>query len=212
VQLGQVKNYGGQSTGTRASNSKDDAGWFNLGILIAALLRMRSSKHVLVVEDDASIRHLLEQVLRDAGYSVSTASNGAQALQFLSTGSPELLLLDLMMPDMNGWELLRCIATCGDLAAVPVLVVSAAGANGLSEAQDLGAPAFLPKPFDIDELLGEVDRLTTRPIRQCAWCGHVATSSGNFDLRSGRSLAWATHGVCPQCKRREIEKILRESA
>jgi DNA-binding response OmpR family regulator len=171
-----------------------------------------SSKHVLIVEDDDSIRHLLEQALRDAGYSVSTASNGTQALHSMREDSPELLLLDLMMPEMNGWDLLRCIAECGELAAVPVLIVSAAGANGLSEAQELGAPVFLPKPFDIDKLLLEVERLTTRPIRQCAWCRQVATSGGDFELRSGRTLAWATHGVCPQCKTREIEKILRESA
>src|SRR5579859_1584727 len=65
----------------------------------------------------------------------------------------------------------------------------------------------LPKPFDIDVLLFEVERLTTRPIRQCAWCGQVPTSNGEFDLHAGRILRWATHGVCPQCKHREMQQI-----
>ena len=173
---------------------------------------MHSSKYVLVTEDDDSIRDLLEQALSDAEYSVATASNGTRAIQLMHERSPDLLILDLMMPDMNGWELLRRMADSPDLAAVPVLVVSAAATSGLSEAQDLGAPVFLPKPFDIDELLLEVERLTTRPIRQCAWCGQVATSNGQFDLHSGRILPWATHGVCPQCKRRQIQEILGHTA
>jgi DNA-binding response OmpR family regulator len=173
---------------------------------------VRSSKHVLVVEDDDSIRDLLERALSDAAYQVSTAMSGARALESMYAHLPDLLVLDLMMPDMNGWELLREMAQSRELASVPILVVSAASATGLREAQDLGAPVFLPKPFELDDLLSEVERLTTRPTRQCAWCGQVATSSGDFELHSGRTLAWATHGVCPRCKRHQIERILGESA
>ncbi len=167
---------------------------------------------MLVTEDDDSIRDLLEQALSDADYSVLTASDGARAMQLMHEQPPELLILDLMMPDVNGWELLRRMADSPDLAAVPVLVISAAGPNGLSQAQDLGAPVFLPKPFDLDKLLVEVERLTSRPIRQCAWCRQVATSNDEFDLHSGRILPWATHGVCPQCKRRQMQQILDQSA
>jgi CheY-like chemotaxis protein len=174
---------------------------FTVGIFIAQALALGSSKHVLVVEDDESIRDVLEDALNDAAYSVPTASTGGRAIQAMHRRLPDLLLLDLMMPDMNGWELLQRMTQCPELAAIPVLVVSAAGANGLKEAQDLGAPVFLPKPFDVDDLLLEVERLTTRPTRQCAWCGQVPTSSGDFALHSGRVLPWATHGVCPRCKR-----------
>ncbi|MBV8719830.1 MAG: response regulator [Chloroflexi bacterium] len=170
-----------------------------------------AAKYVLVVEDDDLIRDLLELALTEADYSVATASGGVQALESMRTRLPDLLLLDLMMPDMNGWELLRHMAMSRDLAAIPVLVVSAAGANALRQAQDLGAPVFLPKPFNIEDLLLAVEQLTTAPTRQCAWCGQVATASGDFALHSGRTLAWATHGVCPDCKRREIDRILRET-
>ena len=169
------------------------------------------SKDVLVVEDDDAIRDLLQEALSYAGYHVSAVSTGVQAIEAMHECLPDLLVLDLMMPDMNGWELLRRVAECPDLAAVPVLVVSAASANGLREAQNLGAPVFLQKPFELDEVLQAVERLTTAPIRQCAWCGYVATSSGEFDLHSGRNLSWATHGVCPRCKRIQIERILGES-
>jgi DNA-binding response OmpR family regulator len=170
------------------------------------------SKHVLVVEDDDPVKQAVRDALSDAGYTVWTASTGAQALEIMHKQSPDVLLLDLMMPDMTGWELLRRMPQSEELTAVPVLVVSAAGANGLRDAQDLGAPVFVRKPFDLDKLLIEVERLTTRPTRQCAWCGHVATSTGDFALHSGRSLPWATHGICPQCLHRQTEPILGESA
>jgi DNA-binding response OmpR family regulator len=122
---------------------------------------------------------------------------------------PDLVLLDLMLPDMNGWTVLRLRERERDLARVPVLVISASGPDGIADAQELGAPIFLTKPFDIERLLAEIDKLCNEPVRQCAWCGQVMDNAGEFRLRSGRKLRWATHGICPTCKVREREALLK---
>ena len=165
-------------------------------------------KHVLVVEDDSAIRSLLHDVLRDSGYTVATAQSGHEALERMRDQRPDLVLLDLMLPGMNGWTFLRTRERDRDLANVPILVISAAGPSGTGHAQELGAPVFLHKPFDIAELLTEVNRLCSGPVRQCAWCGQVMDDAGEFRLRSGRKLRWATHGICPTCKETERQELM----
>jgi CheY-like chemotaxis protein len=160
-------------------------------------------KHVLVVEDDAAIRTLLQDLLSDRGYSVAVAHNGGEALDQIRDRRPDLVLLDLMMPEMNGWSFLQARESDRDMVQIPVLVISASGSSGAVRAEDLGAPVFIAKPFDVDHLITEVERLCEGPIRQCAWCGSVMNNQGEFTLRSGRKLRWATHGICPTCKDRE---------
>jgi CheY-like chemotaxis protein len=175
--------------------------WYGQDVLTAP-------KHVLVVEDDASIRALLEDILCQRGYSVAVAQSGTEALDRIRERRPDLVLLDLMMPGMNGWTFLRARESDRDMVRIPVLVVSAANPNGVGEAADLGAPVFLGKPFDLDKLLTEVARLCEGPVRQCAWCGRVMDDQGEFNVKSGRKLRWATHGICPPCKDRERRAIL----
>ena len=163
---------------------------------------------MLVVEDDPAIRALVRDVLHDSGYTVATAETGDQALEQMREQRPDLVLLDLMLPGMNGWTFLRTRERDRQLATVPVLVISASGPTGTGHAQELGAPVFLDKPFDLVELLAEVKRLCSGPIRQCAWCGQVMDDAGQFRLRSGRKLRWATHGICPTCKEAERQELL----
>src|SRR4051812_49299899 len=106
------------------------------------LKRMRL---VLVVEDDEDTRGALSEVLADEGYSVSEASDGATALRRLRSQRPDLMLLDLGLPEMPGEELLRTKASDPALAAIPVLVLS--GAPRPLPALP-GVAAVVPKPFD----------------------------------------------------------------
>ena len=170
--------------------------------------RVTAAKHVLIVEDDAAIRGLLEDVLEAEGYAVAVARSGVEALAYMRHHHPDLVLLDLMLPDMNGWTLLQVREGQRELACIPVLVISAAGPTGLADAQELGAPVYVTKPFDIENLLREIERLCAGPVRQCAWCRQVMDDSGEFRLRSGRKLRWATHGICPVCKERERQDLL----
>jgi signal transduction histidine kinase/CheY-like chemotaxis protein len=109
---------------------------------------------VLVVEDDETIRLILREVLEDEGYRVVTAQNGREALEILSSGArPCVILLDLMMPVMNGWQLLEALHQRGDLARLPVVVVSAA--TGVCELP-AGARRCLPKPIHLGNLLAAI--------------------------------------------------------
>ncbi len=170
--------------------------------------RVAVPKHVLIVEDDAAIRGTLEDVLQAEGYAVSVANSGVEALAHMRRYQPDLMLLDLMLPDMNGWTLLQLREGQRELARIPVLVISAAGPAGVAEAQELGAPVYLAKPFNLDDLLREIERLCAGPVRQCAWCGQVMDESGEFRLRSGRKLRWASHGICPVCKEKERQDLV----
>jgi CheY-like chemotaxis protein len=115
---------------------------------------------ILVVEDDPAIRGLVSEVLRDDGYRVREASNGVEALEQLSRQKPDLIVLDLMMPIMDGWtfvEECRSRPCCDD---VPIVVTSAS--HDLPRTADrlrsFGVRTCLAKPFDVDGLLALVER------------------------------------------------------
>ena len=116
---------------------------------------------ILVVEDEAPIRYLLADALADEGYAVATAEHGAAALDQARAQPPDAVVLDLMMPIMDGWTFLRARQGDPTLAGVPVVVLSAAGERGLQQAKELGADAYLAKPFDLDALLLLVGQLAT---------------------------------------------------
>jgi CheY-like chemotaxis protein len=107
---------------------------------------------VLVVDDDPSIRRMIMAALRRDGYSFSEAANGKEALEVMKLERPDIVILDLMMPMVSGWDVLRERSTDPDLLSIPVIVVSANRSAELASAMDKGICAFLPKPFDITAL------------------------------------------------------------
>jgi CheY-like chemotaxis protein len=109
-------------------------------------------RQILVVDDDREIRTIVDDLLTGEGYLVRTAGNGRQALEILTVWRPVVILLDLSMPDMNGWTFLAHQQADPGLAQIPVIVMSAhynLGRNGSLQS----AAAIVPKPFDIDRLL-----------------------------------------------------------
>ncbi|HSN14396.1 MAG TPA: response regulator [Anaeromyxobacteraceae bacterium] len=106
---------------------------------------------VLVVEDDVDLASLMALVLSDAGYRVRTAPEGGAALQRVAEEMPGLILLDMRMPGMNGWEFARQFRARHGRAA-PIVVVTAAE-NARARAAEVEAEGWLAKPFEIDEVL-----------------------------------------------------------
>jgi CheY-like chemotaxis protein len=106
---------------------------------------------VLLVEDDADIRDAVSSVLEAEGYTVLTAENGEQALAILDRGQPCVVLLDLMMPVMSGWEFMKVVKQNRRLDDMPVVVVSA-----YSERKAEGVRRVLKKPLDVNALLQAV--------------------------------------------------------
>lgn len=107
---------------------------------------------VLIVDDDAAIRKMLVDVLSLEGFAAETARDGREALALLEAGSYQVVLLDLMMPIMDGWELCRTLRERPALRAQFSVVLMSAGEK-LEQAQDLGADGYLAKPFDVNQLL-----------------------------------------------------------
>jgi DNA-binding response OmpR family regulator len=115
-------------------------------------------KKILVVDDEADILHFLELVLAERGYEVVTAAGGQQALAEARSHAPDLVLLDIMMPQMDGWEVLRLLRVDPRTAGIPVAMVSArTDAKDRVQGLQEGAVDYICKPFSLDELLAKVE-------------------------------------------------------
>jgi two-component system, OmpR family, alkaline phosphatase synthesis response regulator PhoP len=119
-----------------------------------AELQALASRRILVVDDQDAIRRLLETGLTDAGAEVWTANDGAAALQMLEALEPELILLDLSMPGVTGWQVLESLRAANHRPNVPVILqTSADDFDSFERARRLGVAAFISKPFRLSEVV-----------------------------------------------------------
>lgn len=115
---------------------------------------------ILVVEDDSDVRRLVTHTLVEAGHEVAAARDGEGALQMLLAGRPEVMVLDLMLPGMDGFQVLAEMTARGLTERVKVLVLTARGAEqDWQRAFELGAVRYVTKPFDPRELRDMVAEL-----------------------------------------------------
>jgi CheY-like chemotaxis protein len=125
-------------------------------------LSLSSPKCILVVDDEESIRDVIGETLELEGYRVAKAANGRAALILIKASRPDAIVLDLMMPGMDGWGFLEVCRTDELCASTPILVISAY--RKLAEiASSLGVQACLEKPFDLDVFLRAIERLLAAP-------------------------------------------------
>ena len=120
---------------------------------------MTAKPQVLIIEDDADMIELLSAILRRGGYEPLAALGGRQGLELLKETRVSLILLDLMMDDMNGWQVLETIKADDSLRSIPVLIISAR--HYLEDPVQTEAHAdqfegYLVKPFVVQDLLGEI--------------------------------------------------------
>ena len=120
------------------------------------------ARHVLIVEDDPEVRSLLGFALLREGWIVDTAADGAAAMARLEHSSPDVILLDIAMPNADGWEVLARRAALARWSRIPVVVMSA-DHHQAQVVIDLGAAAFLPKPFSLDDLRLALSQLLSPP-------------------------------------------------
>lgn len=133
----------------------DGATWYERGMKDA---------RVLVVDDDPDVRGLLREMLERAGCLVREARDGREALRILYDARPDIILLDVTMPDMDGWQTLERVR---DLTDVPVVMLTAANAE-LEKVRGLqgGADDYVTKPFGRQELLARINALLRRAVAQ----------------------------------------------
>src|SRR5579885_2877423 len=110
---------------------------------------------ILVVDDDPEIRRFIEAALGDAGYAVRLAANGSEALAAVEAHHPDLILLDVRMPGVDGWQVLDALRSAAG-AQTPVVVMTASF-TGQDQALRSGAQGYLAKPFELSDLLECVD-------------------------------------------------------
>jgi two-component system chemotaxis response regulator CheY len=111
---------------------------------------------ILVVDDDPSIRRTVAEILTMEEYAVTTAPDGARALQLVEQVQPGLVLLDMRMPVLDGWGFAQALQE--RRISLPIVVMTAA-LDAARWAKEIGAAGHLAKPFDLDDLLAEVERL-----------------------------------------------------
>jgi len=126
-----------------------------------------NKKKILIVDDEDDILHFLELVLREKGYEVVTASGGHEALTKAQVDRPDLVLLDIMMPQMDGWEVLKLLRVDEGTSHIPVAMLSARTeakdrVQGLQE----GAIDYICKPFSLQDLLAKIDAIFTETERR----------------------------------------------
>ena len=119
--------------------------------------RPRPARHVLIVEDDDQVREVLEEVLTGEGYRAIATQDGLEALDWLSSVQVDLIIVDIVMPHLDGPGLIKRVRQTNRWAAIPILVVSAFA--NLDRYQNLPVDGFLLKPFDLSDLLGNVRKL-----------------------------------------------------
>jgi DNA-binding response OmpR family regulator len=107
---------------------------------------------VLVVEDDAAIRATIALALAFEGYAVDAATNGAEAFRAVEARRPSLVVLDLHLPELDGWGFAQALKAAG--YDPPILIVTANTTEATKAVVAIGAVGFLAKPFDVSDLLG----------------------------------------------------------
>jgi CheY-like chemotaxis protein len=145
---------------------------------------MPSAARILVVDDDNDIVLFVSSILRKQGYEVAAATDGWDALSRTRSHRPQLILLDVVMPQMDGWTFLGFLRSQKDFSAVPVIFLTGRGAEGdRKKGMDMGALDYLVKPVDAQLLLERVAKALARPPAPEPAPAPAAATRSKFGLR-----------------------------
>jgi DNA-binding response OmpR family regulator len=170
-----------------------------------------SKEHILVVEDESNIAHAIQYNLEKEGYRVSRAGDGAQGLKLAQTQLPSLVVLDLMLPQMDGLEICRLLKREEKTKNIPILMVTAKSQEtdkvvGL----ELGADDYLTKPFSMRELVARVKAILRRSsgpktVQELLVCGVL-----KLDL-AGRKVTVKEKEIVLTAKEFDLLRVLMEA-
>lgn len=141
---------------------------------------MTRPAHVLLIDDEVSLQRAMAPLLRSRGYAVTIAGSGREALELFSRDRPDLVILDLGLPDMSGLDVCRHLR---ELADTPILILSARGAErDKVAALDLGADDYITKPFGPEELMARVRVALRRSLGSEVLRGHLTRGDLTIDF------------------------------
>ncbi len=150
-----------------------------------AALDIKRPLKIMVVDDSISIRQVISRLVADQGWEAQTAKDGIDALEKLREGRPDLIVLDIEMPRMNGFEFLGAVKTESGYEDIPVVMLtSRTSAKHRQKAKSLGARGFIVKPYKDDEFVRLIQKLTGRPTGK-----DNSQPQNGFDNSSGRNQA-----------------------
>ena len=117
-------------------------------------------KKILVIDDDLPLRGMLAAALRQHGFQVLLAGDGGEGHRALNIHNPHVILLDLAMPEVNGWDFLQRLKDAGLFGKIPIIVLSAHLRLDPQAVLQMGVAAILPKPFNLPELIDLIEHLS----------------------------------------------------
>ncbi len=158
---------------------------------------------ILIIEDEPGVSDFLEQALQESGYETEVAWDGEQGLEFLRTRRYDLAILDINLPGLDGFGLLKQVRADG--ISVPIIVLTARGDSvDRVKGLDLGADDYLPKPFELDELTARVRAITRRGISPTLRCDDLSVDTASRRVeRGGRPI------YLSQTEYRLLERLMR---
>lgn len=120
---------------------------------------MAIKKKIVIIEDSKKISVVLQEVLKSEGYEVFWSNNGIEGIRTVRREKPDIILLDLLLPKVNGYEICNMIKRDNQLRHIPVLVISTLGGKEhIQKAKLCGAEKFMKKPYQLDDLLAEIKK------------------------------------------------------
>ena len=164
---------------------------------------------ILAVDDNTQNLQFLGKLLSDNGYEVGVAQNGDQALNFVKRYDPDLILLDIMMPDMDGYEVCRQLKKDFSAQYIPIIFLTAmTDSRDIVKGFDAGGADYVTKPFHSAELMARIrTHLELRTLRGllpiCSKCKKIRDDEGFWkqvdSYFEAHSQITFTHGICPDC-------------
>ena len=164
---------------------------------------------VLAVDDKPQNLQFLGKLLSDNGYEVGMAQNGQQALNFVKKNEPDLILLDIMMPDMDGYEVCERLKADFSARHIPIIFLTAkTDSKDIVKGFDVGGADYVTKPFNSAELLARIKtHIEIRTLRgllpMCSKCKKIRDDEGFWKQVDSyieeHSQITFTHGICPDC-------------
>lgn len=146
-------------------------------------------KSILVVDDAPDILFLVETVLQEAGYDVKCAENGYSALAQVQQQQPDLIVLDVMMPGMSGYGVIRQIRQHSEFSKIPILLMTACDSVMLSQQANDSADAIIYKPLELDELLVQVNELLNKD-RITSWIRDEVQAHGGNRMKPEKKVSY----------------------
>jgi CheY-like chemotaxis protein len=134
-----------------------------------AVVTVTASPRILVVDDTPALLDVIRSCLEGEGYQVSTCLESRNAVRMAQEQRPDVIMLDVVMPEVSGWEVLACLREDAGFRRTPVIVCTAYVAEAVGRLAELKGPdgqhlGLLPKPFDLEELIEVVDSVTSAAL------------------------------------------------